>query len=994
MKKIIAMLAALTLMCSSVVLPAVSAECISYKEINAYSDEYFSEKVTENGLVFNVYDGYAYLTDCEDTDITEVTIPEKVGDTEVVGVDGTPFGYCRKLESITLPDTLKYFTWQSLIVPTVKLNSNEDPLPTLKEIKVSETNPNFTVHDGVLFTKDMKTVVGCPPALSYSTSSLPKETETIGVFAFMCNLSLQNAIIPENIKTVQMSAFKGCVNLKSVELPKSVTEIQAETFTYCKSLNSVKINGKLTAIGAFAFSQCESLKKFTIPDSVTYLGWNPFEDSGCIEVEDNVYYVGKWCVGGDKNRITELSFREGTVGVAEMSFILANRINELYIPSGVKYLGTMFYQASRGELMRIRMDCNTLNKDDLKGAKKIKDIYIYSYNCKIEDDEATIPAKWKYVEDNTDYDYLIKHENDEKGTSSGNSASQSINAAVNTTLIDLDEEKDNAIPDTLPYTHSSVIAADEKAAVDADGLTEGDVVIHGSKGSTAEAYAKKYNRPFEIIRDLPYDKDAEHEKFTEGDFEYMTDGEYAWLNACVNKDIKEAVIPEKVNGMCVVGLVPDNRDNYFKGCTKLEKLTLNQHISPSDLSYMGTEDSPLKAYEIPPENDSPDKVIDGVVYSISGKGIMKVPNGIEGEFVIPDQVEFIGSGAFRNCKKITSVKMSDNLTQIGFDAFEGCTSLKNVKLPEGLKSIAENAFPENAYDETVDGLNYVDGWLVASDESVREKDSIVIKDGTVGTANEALGLKFGAELTIPASIKDDIPYAYHFSGPKTVHYYPSCGYDKYLSSQHIADVFIYDPECDLSDCSINKHYPDSEESVFPNQNNNTVIHGYAGSTAEKYAEANNMPFELIKDVSGKDETVSLKKAKVLRAKIYDNRTELTVKGYDKPFIITAQDGKAQEIYAGDTVTCEFTLNADGNYTTAKAAEINSMGGDTNCDNSIDMGDAVLIMQALANPSKYGESGTDKNHITSQGTLNADIYGDDGMTNLDALAIQRRLLHLD
>ena len=747
MKKIIAMLAALTLMCSSVVLPAVSAECISYKEVNAYSDEYFSqwpdreaksEKVTENGLVFNVYDGYAYLTDCEDTDITEVTIPEKVGDTEVVGVDGTPFGYCRKLESITLPDTMKYFTWQSLIVPTVKLNSNEDPLPTLKEINVSETNPNFTVHDGVLFTKDMKTVVGCPPALSYSTSSLPKETETIGVFAFMCNLSLQNAIIPENIKTVQMSAFKGCVNLKSVELPKSVTEIQAETFTYCKSLNSVKINGKLTAIGAFAFSQCESLKKFTIPDSVTYLGWNPFEDSGCIEVEDNVYYVGKWCVGGDKNRLTELSFREGTVGVAEMSFILANRINELYIPSSVKYLGTMFYQASRGELMRIRMDCNTLNKDDLKGAKKIKDIYIYSYNCKIEDDEATIPAKWKYVEDDTDYDYLIKHENDEKSTSSGNYTSQTTFAAVNTTITDLDENNSNSLPETT-YSAGPVIAADEPAII-SDGSaepTEGDVVIHGSKGSTAEAYAKKYNRPFEIIRDLEYDEKAKHTKFTEGDFEYMTDGEYAWLNACVNKDIKEAVIPEKANGMCVVGLVPDNQDNYFKGCTKLEKLTLNQHISPSDLSYMGTEDSPLKAYEIPPENDSPDKVIDGVVYSISGKGIMKVPNGIEGEFVIPDQVEFIGSGAFRNCKKITSVKMSDNLTQIGFDAFEGCTSLKNVKLSEKLELICDTAFRNCSSLESVtlpEGINEIGHYAFLGCDKLK---SISLPDSVTSIGKEA-----------------------------------------------------------------------------------------------------------------------------------------------------------------------------------------------------------------------------------------------------------------
>ena len=57
--------------------------------------------------------------------------------------------------------------------------------------------------------------------------------------------------------------------------------------------------------------------------------------------------------------------------------------------------------------------------------------------------------------------------------------------------------------------------------------------------------------------------------------------------------------------------------------------------------------------------------------------------------------------------------------------------------------------------------------------------------------------------------------------------------------------------------------------------------------------------------------------------------------------------------------------------------------------------AVLIMQSIANPDKYGEKGTDVNHITEQGSKNADITGEnDGITNADALAIQKKLLKLD
>ena len=57
-----------------------------------------------------------------------------------------------------------------------------------------------------------------------------------------------------------------------------------------------------------------------------------------------------------------------------------------------------------------------------------------------------------------------------------------------------------------------------------------------------------------------------------------------------------------------------------------------------------------------------------------------------------------------------------------------------------------------------------------------------------------------------------------------------------------------------------------------------------------------------------------------------------------------------------------------------------------------MSDVVLIMQALANPNKYGISGSDKNHITENGWKNADIPSTStGVTTDDALEIQLFLL---
>ena len=62
-------------------------------------------------------------------------------------------------------------------------------------------------------------------------------------------------------------------------------------------------------------------------------------------------------------------------------------------------------------------------------------------------------------------------------------------------------------------------------------------------------------------------------------------------------------------------------------------------------------------------------------------------------------------------------------------------------------------------------------------------------------------------------------------------------------------------------------------------------------------------------------------------------------------------------------------------------------GDANNDGETDMADAVLIMQAYANPDKY--------HLTEKGSFNADIFSTgDGVTPKDAQKIQMMLLGLE
>ncbi len=81
-------------------------------------------------------------------------------------------------------------------------------------------------------------------------------------------------------------------------------------------------------------------------------------------------------------------------------------------------------------------------------------------------------------------------------------------------------------------------------------------------------------------------------------------------------------------------------------------------------------------------------------------------------------------------------------------------------------------------------------------------------------------------------------------------------------------------------------------------------------------------------------------------------------------------------------------------TTSVKVDVNVVYGDANCDGNVDLSDAVLIMQSIANPSVYGPNGSSATHITAKGQLNSDVTGNnDGVTNNDALAIQKYCLKL-
>ena len=64
----------------------------------------------------------------------------------------------------------------------------------------------------------------------------------------------------------------------------------------------------------------------------------------------------------------------------------------------------------------------------------------------------------------------------------------------------------------------------------------------------------------------------------------------------------------------------------------------------------------------------------------------------EGKIEVPDYVKYIEDEAFKDCIKVTEVKLPAGLTKIGSAAFYGCTGLTSISLPAGLTQIKSAAF--------------------------------------------------------------------------------------------------------------------------------------------------------------------------------------------------------------------------------------------------------------------------------------------------------------
>lgn len=66
--------------------------------------------------------------------------------------------------------------------------------------------------------------------------------------------------------------------------------------------------------------------------------------------------------------------------------------------------------------------------------------------------------------------------------------------------------------------------------------------------------------------------------------------------------------------------------------------------------------------------------------------------GEDTEVIIPEGVEEIAAGVFKNAMYLRSVRLPSTLHRIGAEAFSGCVSLERIRIPEGVTVLESKTF--------------------------------------------------------------------------------------------------------------------------------------------------------------------------------------------------------------------------------------------------------------------------------------------------------------
>ena len=315
-----------------------------------------------------------------DEKITHITIPDGV-----ITIGYRAFGGCSSLQSIDIPNSVTAIGKYAF-----------KGCSALQSINISEDNPNYTSVNGVLFNKELTTIIKFPERKRIEIYNIPNSVTTIGreafygcealqsinipykvksiglrafhdcaalksinvsrgnqhftfidgilfnkelntIIKFLERNNIEKYTIPDSVTTIVNSAFSGCKALQSINIPNSVIKIRDEAFVNCSALQNINIPNRIKDIPVEAFMGCSSLQSIVIPNSVKRIGNSTFKDCSSLQnivIPNSVMRIGNSAFEGCSS-LQSIDISNSVTTIEENTFWDCSSLQSIDIPNSV-----------------------------------------------------------------------------------------------------------------------------------------------------------------------------------------------------------------------------------------------------------------------------------------------------------------------------------------------------------------------------------------------------------------------------------------------------------------------------------------------------------------------------------------------------------------------------------------------------------------------------------------------------------------------------------
>lgn len=197
------------------------------------------------------------------------------------------------------------------------------------------------------------------------------------------------------------------------------------------------------------------------------------------------------------------------------------------------------------------------------------------------------------------------------------------------------------------------------------------------------------------------------------------------------------------------------------------------------------------------------------------------------QITIPETVAAIGSSAFRTCSSLEKIEVPDSVTEMGLSVFEDCSSLREIVIPHGITDIREKTFSGCTSLEKVvmpESLKTMGRMAFAGCSSLSE---VTIPNGVAEIPDMAFWkCESLRTITIPDTVQTIGEMAFlGCTSLESVVVPQNVTSIEVNAFEDVKNLTILNPQCMI------------EDSAYTIGNGDgTTIYGYAGSTAQSYAE--------------------------------------------------------------------------------------------------------------------------------------------------------------